>query len=53
MQKKKDSFGAKFLEKVIPRIFFKFSTKGVLCALGHIFNEVNRGTVQKPDAVGT
>ena len=50
---KKDSFGATFLEKFIPRIFLKFSTIRALSDIEHIFNKFNRGIVQKPDAVGT
>ena len=41
-----------FKKKVLPRILFKFSAKRVICDLGHIFNEVIRGIVQKADAVG-
>ena len=40
-----------FVKKGLPRIFSNCSTKTVLCALGHNFNKVNRGIVQKPDAV--
>ena len=39
------------LQKVLPKIFKKFSAKKVLCALGHIFNKVNRSIVEKSDAV--
>ena len=50
---KKKSFGTTFLKKVLPWILFKLSAKRVICDLGNILNEVNRGIVQKPDAVGT
>ena len=42
----------RILKKVLPRIYLKFSAKRVLCAVGHIFNKVKRGIVQKPDTVG-
>ena len=32
--------------------FFKISAKRVPCALEYIFNTINRGTIQNPDAVG-
>ena len=34
---------------MLPKTFLKYSAKTVLCALGYIFNNVNRGKVQKPD----
>ena len=53
MQEKGTFLALLFLKKkVLPRILFKFSAKRVICDLGHIFNEVIRGIVQKPDAVG-
>ena len=33
--------------------FLKFSAKTVLFPVGHIFDKVNRGIVQKADEVGT
>ena len=50
---KNNSFGTTFLKKVLPSIFLKFSAERVLCVLGHLFNKVNRGIVQKPDVFGT
>ena len=48
---KEDPFGTVF-KKVLPKTFLKFSPKKVLCTLEYIFNKVNRGMVEKPDAVG-
>ena len=48
MQQKRDSFGITFYKNILPKIFFKFNAKRVLCSLGHIFNKVNRGIVPKP-----
>ena len=54
MQQKRESFRTTFQNKrYYLRFFFKFSAKIVLCSLRHIFNKVNKGTVQKPDEVGT
>ena len=33
-------------------VFLKMSANRVLCALGHIFNKVKSGIVQKPDTFG-
>ena len=52
MHEKRTLLALHFLKKVPPRILFKVSAKRVICDLGHIFNDVNRGIVQKPDAVG-
>ena len=38
--------------KLAPKMFLKFSTEKVLCALGHIFNKFNRSIVEKPGAAG-
>ena len=48
---KRDSFGA-LKKKILPRIFLTFSAKRALCALGHIFNKVKRGVVQKSETAG-
>ena len=48
----KDFFCTIFKKKFLPRIFLKLSAKKVLCALGHIFNKVNRDIVEKPNADG-
>ena len=53
MQQEKESFGIIFYKYILPKIVFKFSAKRVLCSLGHIFNKVNGGIVQKPDEAGT
>ena len=53
MQQNRESFGFIFYKNILPKIFLKSSAKRVLCSLGHIFNKVNRGIVQKPDEVGT
>ena len=41
-----------YLKYVLDKIFLKFSAKKFLCVLGYILNKVNRGIVEKPDAVG-
>ena len=53
MQQKKDSIGITIYKNILPRFFVNFSCKKGLWLLGHIFNKVNGGTVQKPDEVGT
>ena len=42
-----------FRKKPYLGFFLKYSNKRVLRVLGHIFNKVNRGIVQKSDAAGT
>ena len=49
---KKDFLALHFLKKPYLGFFLKFSTRGVLFVLGHIFNKVNSGAVQTSDAVG-
>ena len=39
-------------KKFLPKIFLTVSAKKIYCAQGHIFNKVNRGIVENPDAVG-
>ena len=48
---KKDSFGTVFWKKILPKGFLKYGAKKVLCTLEYIFNKVDRGTVEKSDAV--
>ena len=50
---KKGVFWHYILKNILPKVFFKFRAKKVLCSLGHVFNKVNRGIVQKPDEVRT
>ena len=52
MQQKRDSFDITFYKNILPRNL-KFSAKRVLWSLAHIFSEINRGIVQKPDEVAT
>ena len=47
------SFGIAFYKNILPIIVLKLSAKRVLNSLWHIFNRVNRGIVQKANAVGT
>ena len=50
---KKKLFWYNILIKISYLAFFrKFSVKRILCPLGHVFNIINRGIVQKPDGVG-
>ena len=49
---KKDFFGTITSRNVLTRLYLKVSTKNVICALAHSFNKVNRGIVEKPEAVG-
>ena len=53
MQEKRTLLVLHFKKKSYLGFFFIFSDKTVLRALGYIFNKVNRGIVQKPDAVET
>ena len=53
MQQKQTLLSLHFYKKSYLRFIIEISAKTVLCALGYIFNQVNRGKVQKPDAVGT
>ena len=53
MQRKRTLLTLRCFKKNLRRIVFKFSAKRVLCALEYIFNKVNRGIVQKLDAVET
>ena len=53
MQQKKDSIGITFFKNILPKFFVNFSCKRVLWPLGHIFNKVNGGIVQRFDEVGT
>ena len=48
---KKDSFGTVFWKKILPKGFLKYGAKKVLCTLEYVFNKVDRGTVEKSDAV--
>ena len=52
MQQKRTFLALHFLKKPYLGFFLKFSTRGVLFVLGHIFNKVNSGAVQTSDAVG-
>ena len=47
MKQKRTVLALHLLENILPRIFFKFSAKRVLCPLGYIFNKVNGVIVQK------
>ena len=53
MQQKQTLLSLHFYKKSYLRFIIEISAKTVLCALGYIFNQVIRGKVQKPDAVGT
>ena len=53
MQQIREAFGITFYKNILPRILFRFSAQKFLCSLGHIFNKVSRGIVQKQDKVET